>query len=129
VFADAFAAIASGFSAVAGGPYTDGLLKWAGTPTLDAGGSITSPGTPVEIECKVQVDRATEAMRADAGFQQRDVRLLILASGLTAIPDEAAHVDIAAGENAGIYALQTVERDPAGIGYECRARLVPGAVS
>jgi hypothetical protein len=129
VFAEAFANIANGFSGMAGGPFVDGVLWWVGTPTMDAGGSITSPGTPVEQACRVQVDVATEAMRADADFQQEDVRLLILASGLLRVPDEAAELSIVAGDHAGRYALQTVGRDPAGIGFECRARLMPGETS
>jgi len=129
VFASAFASIANGFSAMAGGPFTDATLWWAGTPVMDAGGSIVSPGTPVEQDCRVQIDVATEAMRADADFQQEDVRLLILSAGLSVVPDEAAEVVIEAGDNAGRYAIQTVGRDPAGVGFECRARLIPGATS
>jgi hypothetical protein len=109
--------MANGFSAMAGGPFTDATLWWAGTPVTDDGGSIVDPGTPVE------------AMRADADFQQEDVRLLILSAGLTTVPDEAAEVVIEAGDNAGRYAIQTVGRDPVGIGFECRARLIPGATS
>lgn len=126
MFADAFASIANGFSALAGGPFFAGVLKWPGSPTLDSGGSITAPGTATTADCKVQVDAATEAMRADADFQQSDVRLLILSD---TAPDESCNVDVTAGPNAGIYAVQTVSRDPAGVGFECRARLVPGAVS
>ena len=129
MFASAFASIANGFSAMAGGPFTDATLWWAGTPVMDAGGSIVSPGTPVEQDCRVQVDVATEAMRADADFQQEDVRLLILSAGLSVVPDEAAEVVIEAGDNAGRYAIQTVGRDPAGVGFECRARLMPGETS
>jgi hypothetical protein len=129
VFASAFASIANGFSAMTGGPFTDATLWWAGTPVMDAGGSIVSPGTPVEQDCRVQVDVATEAMRADADFQQEDVRLLILSAGLSVVPDEAAEVVIEAGDNAGRYAIQTVGRDPAGVGFECRARLIAGVTS
>lgn len=129
MLASAFAGIANGFSAMAGGPFTDATLWWAGTPVTDDGGSIVDPGTPVEADCRVQVDIATEAMRTDADFQQEDVRLLILSAGLTTVPDEAAEVVIEAGDNAGRYALQTVGRDPAGVGFECRARLIAGVTS
>ena len=127
MFASAFASIANGFSAMAGGPFTDATLWWAGTPVMDDGGSIIDPGTPVEADCRVQVDVATEAMRADVDFQQEDVRLLILSAGLPIVPDEAAEVVIAGGIHAGTYALQTVGRDPIGIGFECRARKAPTA--
>lgn len=129
MLAEAFAAIANGFSGIAGGPFVDGTLEWSGTPVTDDGGSIIAPGTPTKVACRVQVDVATEAMRADADFQQEDVRLLILSAGLATVPDEQAEVAIPAGDNAGRYALQTVGRDPAGVGFECRARLVPGATS
>ncbi len=129
MFANTFAGIANSFSAMAGGPFVDATLWWAGTPVMDAGGSIVTPGTPVEQACRVQVDIATDAMRADADFQQRDVRLLILSDGLSRIPDEAAGVVIETGDNAGRYALQTVGRDPVGVGFECRARLMPGETS
>lgn len=124
MFADAFRAIATGFSSLTGGPYHAATLRWPGTPTLDAGGSITAPGTPVEIDCQAQVDIATEAMRNDADFQARDVRLLILSD---TAPDEAASLEIAGGDHPGVYSIASVGRDPAGVGYECRGRLVRGA--
>lgn len=124
MFAEAFAAIATGFSALAGGPFSPATLRWPGEPTLDSGGSITTPGTPTEAACQAQVDIATEAMRADADFQQNDVRLLILSA---TAPDESASVEIIGGGHPGVYALQSVSRDPAGVGYECRGRLLRGA--
>lgn len=110
-----FEGLATAFSAQFGAPYADALARWPGTPTYDAGGSITAPGTPMETPCKAQVDAATEAMRADAGFLQGDARLLVL--GLTALDTRA---DIVIDDDR--WSLQTVARDPAGIGWECRAR-------
>ena len=127
MFADTFKALALSFGAA--GPYVPALLTWPGEPVLDAGGSIGTPGTPDSMDCFVQVDVATEAMRADADFQSRDVRLLILSSGLQRVPDESARVVIGTGANAGVYTLQTVSRDPVGVGFECRARFIKGAVS
>lgn len=111
-----FASLATSFSAKFGGPYADAAARWPGVPTLDDGGSITTPGTPVEIACRAQIDLATEAMRQAPDFLQTDVRLLVL--GVDAL-DTAATVDVA---GRGTYALLTVTRDPAGIGWECRAR-------
>lgn len=118
----AFAQIANGFSAAFGGPFHDALLHYAGTPELDAGGSITSPGMPSAVNCRVQVDMATEAMRRDADFLERDVRLLIIGPALlTTEPD----VEVMAGPFTGQrYSLRAVGRDPAGIGWECRARAI-----
>jgi hypothetical protein len=129
MLADAFAEIARSFSGMAGGPYHAARLLWPGTPTLDTGGSVTSAGTPTEADCEAQVDVATDAMRADADFQERDVRLLILADGLDTPPDDTARLAVDAGPNAGVYSIRSTGRDPAGVGYECRGRLMPGVTA
>lgn len=117
---EAFAQVASAVGAAVGGPYHAGLLLSDGTPVKDAGGSITTPGTPTQTACTVQVDAVTEAMRADADFLERDVRLLILGpAALTTAPQ----VSVTAGPFAGaVYELRSVTRDPLGCGWECRAR-------
>jgi len=118
----AFAQIANGFSAVFGGPFHDARLHYAGTPTIDAGGSITAPGTASTVNCRVQVDVVTEAMRRDTDFLERDVRLLIIGPALlTTEPD----VEVVEGPFAGQrYSLRAVGRDPMGLGWECRGRAV-----
>jgi len=89
-------------------------------PVKDDGGDIVTPGTPFEVACRVQVDRVTEAMRQAEGFLERDVRLLILGpTALTTEPD----VSVSSGPFAGqSYSIQSVDRDPLGFGWECRAR-------
>ena len=78
MLADAFAAIANGFSGIAGGPFVAARLTWPGTPTLDSGGSITAAGTPASVDCMAQVDAATEAHDAaqvpgqEVGCERRD---------------------------------------------------------
>lgn len=119
MFDAVFANLATSFSEQFGGPYHAATAHWPGTPTFDDGGSITAPGTPVEVACRAQGDAATEAMRSDAGFLATDIRLLVL--GLDAL-DTAAEIEIAAGPHTGRWALLGVARDPAGIGFECRAR-------
>ena len=64
------------------------------------------------------MDAATEAMRSAPDFLATDVRLLVL--GLNALDTTA----VVAVTGRGTYALVTVQRDPAGIGWECRARVV-----
>lgn len=71
--AQALADIALGFSTVLGGPYHDAVAKWTGTPVTDDGGSIVTPGEPVAKSCSVQVDSATEAMRLQDGFREKDI--------------------------------------------------------
>lgn len=116
-----YAAFATSFSSANGGPFHAASANYAGDPLTDAGGSITSPGTPTSFPCECQVDVVTLAMRADADFQERDVRLLII--GLDALTTDASIV-ISAGPYIGFYELKSVARDPAAFGWECRGRAV-----
>ena len=124
MFDQAFARIATGFSAMAGGPFSDAVVTWAGTPVKDAGGSITTPGTPVSLDCKAQFDAPTQAMRAAEGFLESDARVIVLAASLAGGLDTTARIVKATGPYAGTWALLSVAGDPAGVGYECRARRV-----
>ena len=120
-----FASLAAGFAAQFGGPFYDGEAVWPGTPTYDSGGSITTAADLVHADCQVQIDVATEAMRADAGFIATDMRLLVLAATLTGTLDTTARIEVSAGPYAGTaWTLHSAARDPAGIGWECRGRLV-----
>lgn len=118
----AFARIATAFSAAGLGPYQPSVASWPGVPVEDDGGSIITPGTPVEKTCYCQVDQVTEDMRAEAGFVDRDVRLLILADGLTRPIDTDATVSVSAGASAGVYSVQTAQLDPMGAYFDCRGR-------
>ncbi|MAK86016.1 MAG: hypothetical protein CMK96_03495 [Pseudomonas sp.] len=120
MFDAAFASIAAGFADRFGAPFVDAVAWWPGTPVKDAGGSIISPGTPVEIACKAQFDAPTIAMRQAEGFTEQDARILVLDFDGTL--DADAEIRVASGDNAGQWRLLTVTRDPAGVGYECRAR-------
>lgn len=122
--AQAFADMALGISTAMGGPYHDALAKWIGTPTTDDGGSITSPGTPVAKSCSVQVDAASEQMRTDADFQEKDMRLLILAATLEGDMDTGATVQVLEGPHEGEWDIRSAARDPFGIYWECRGRLL-----
>jgi hypothetical protein len=117
---EAFRQIAGAVSEAVGGPFHDGALLFDGEPVYDDGGSIVTPGEPSELVCTVQVDAVTEAMRLDADFMERDVRLLILGpASLTTQP----RVRVDAGPFAGqTYELRYVARDPLGFGWDCRAR-------
>lgn len=118
---EAFRQIAGSISAAFGGPYHPAKLLYAGTPIKDAGGSIISPGTASEVDCRAQVDVATEAMRSSEGFMAEDVRLLIL-DPITL--DRTPKLSILAGPFAGkVYSLISVKRDPLGFGWECQGRI------
>lgn len=122
--AETFAGIAAGFAAAVGGPFEDVTVRWPGIPTRDAGGSITSPATPVAKTCKAQFDIVTEAMRTDPAFLEKDVRILVLAATLDGMLDTSVKVVVATGPNAGTWSIETCNRDSVGIGWECRARKV-----
>ncbi|MFN3474081.1 MAG: hypothetical protein ACK4ZW_08555 [Blastomonas sp.] len=124
MFDQVFANLALGFSQAFGGPYIDAVASWPGTPVYDDGGSIVTPGTPVELPCSVQFDDATLAMRQAEGFQQTDVRILILAASIDAPITTEASIVVASGDRAGTWSLLSARRDPVGIGYECAARLI-----
>jgi hypothetical protein len=118
----AFADIATAFSNAGLGAFHDGLAKWPGTPVMDSGGSIVTPGTPIEKACSVQVDAVTEAMRLADGFTDKDMRLLVLTATLDGDLDSDATVEVLAGPHAGSWALASCDRDPMGVYFECRGR-------
>lgn len=113
--------IALGFSAALGVGYHDALAKWPGEAVYDDGGSIQTPGTPIAKTCSVQIDAATEAMRSE-GFTDGDMRLLVLAATLDGDMDTDARVEVLAGPHVGTWLVASVERDPAGIYWQCRGR-------
>lgn len=120
--AAAFAGIAAGFSAAGLGAYHDATAKWPGEPILDAGGSIDTPGDPVEKSCSAQVDDVTEGMRADEGFRDTDVRILVLCATLDGDLDTNAKLTVSDGPGAGTWSLQSCRRDPCGVYWEARGR-------
>lgn len=120
MFDAAFASIAAGFAERFGAPFVDAVAWWPGEPVKDAGGSIISPGTPVQYPCRAQFDAPTIAMRQAEGFTEQDARVLVLDFDGTL--DADAEIRVASGDNAGEWRLLTVTRDPAAVGYECRAR-------
>lgn len=119
-----FANLATGFAATFGAPFQDVTATWPGTAEYDTGGSIVTPGVPVSLNCKAQIDSPTEAMRNDPGFLERDMRVLVLSATLDGVLNSEAKIVVASGEHAGTWSLESVTGDPAGIGWECRGRKV-----
>lgn len=118
----AFASLAQSVGAAMGAPFYDGQIVDQGEAVRDEAGSIVTPGTPVLRACRVQIDSATEAMRAADGFAEGDVRFILLAASFTGSLDTDATVKIAAGDRAGVWLVSSLERDPAGIGYVGKGR-------
>lgn len=119
-----FADLATGFAAQFGAPFQDVVATWPGMAEYDDGGSIVTPGVPVAKPCKAQFDAPTEGMRSDPGFLEKDVRIIVLSGTLNGTLDGEASIIVSDGEHAGTWSLETVTGDPAGIGWECRARKV-----
>ena len=118
-FAAAFANIATGFSTAFGAPFASAVVHSSGAPILDDGGSIVTPGDASARSCVAQIDTATDAMRTTDGFVEGDVRILVLADGITGTITTDDRIEI---EDAGMWSIQSVSRDPAGIGFELRGR-------
>lgn len=125
MFDEVFAGLAQAFSATFEGPFYDAVAIWPGVPTYDAGGSIDTPADDVRADCQVQIDSASQDMRADSGFIATDMRLLVLASTLDGTLDTTAKIEMIAGPHAGeVWTLHSAALDSVGIGWECRGRLV-----
>ena len=122
MFDQVFANLATGFADQFGGPFIHATANWPGTPVYDDGGSIVTPGSPVQYPCRAQFDAATQSMRLAEGFLETDVRILVLAASLSVALDSEARIAVSDGNHVGTWALLSTTSDPAGIGYECRAR-------
>ncbi len=119
--ADAFAEMATAVSQAFGGPFHAGVARWPGVPVME-GGSIVTPGVPEEYDCQVQVDVVTEAMRAQEGYTDRDVRLIVLAPGLARALDTSATVEVLDGPHVGAWMVASNAVDTLGVAYDGRGR-------
>jgi hypothetical protein len=129
MFAARFASIASAIAIRYGGPFHAGLLHWPGEAVYDDGGSIITPGTPIEFPCMVQIDQVTEAMRQEAGYTDTDVRLIVLAPGLERAVDSDATVEVLPGVavpalHVGSWLVAGETQDVLGCAYDGRGRKV-----
>jgi hypothetical protein len=69
-----------------------------------------------------QVDVADEKMRAQKGYADKDVALLVLCETLDAALDTDSTVEVQSGPNAGSYSVQSVAKDSMGTHWLCRGR-------
>jgi len=109
--------IAAAFAGVFGAVYLDGLLYRPNEFSDDGKGGGSGSGFAAAEPIKLQVDAATQAMRAAEGFVEGDVRILVLAHGVAAIDTDC---EITAGGTR--YLIGSVATDPAGSYYELRGR-------
>lgn len=106
------------FSAI----YLDGTLYRPGAFADDGKGGGSSAAFDSGSPVKVQIDAATFAMQQADGFVEGDVRILMLAHGITA-PD----TDCELGAGGSRWQIESVATDPAGTYYELRGRRKSGA--
>lgn len=96
------------------------LTRVAVTNDGEGGASVAEDSQP----CSAQVDSVTEAMRQAPGYTTKDVRLIVLQSGVTG---GQIDTDCKVTMNAGAYAGTTfklsapITVDPASSYWECRA--------
>lgn len=109
--------LAAAFAGVFGAIYLDGQLYRSNEFTDDGKGGGAGGGFKPAEPVKVQIDAATQAMRASEGFVEGDVRILMLAHGVEA-PDTDA--EIAAGGTR--YMIESVGTDACGSYFELRGR-------
>lgn len=121
--AAAFAQIATALP-VGISPFHPGKLRWPGVPVTDEGGSIITPGTPEEYDCSVQIDVCTEGMRLEAGYTDKDVRMLVLAPDLPRPVDTDATVEVLSGPHVGNWSIQSQAKDVMGFAYDGRGRAI-----
>lgn len=109
--------IAGTFAGAFGALYLEGSLYRLVAWSDDGMGGGEGGGFADAESVKVQLDQATQAMRASEGFVEGDVRILLLAQGV-ATPD--TDCEITAGGTR--YMVETVSTDCAGSYYELRGR-------
>lgn len=117
-----FLSIANKVTSAMGAPFFDGLILDESPAVFDDGGSIIAPGTPTQRSCRVQIDAATDYMRAALGYTEQDVVFVVLARSFTGELDTDARIQITSGPRAGLWTVSEISRDPAGIGYSGKAR-------
>jgi hypothetical protein len=120
--AQLFADLSVAISGEYGGPYFAAQILSSTDAVIDAGGSIVTPGAPVERSCMAQVDACTEAMRSAEGYTDKDLRFLVLGATLIGAVDTDASIEMLAGPNVGTYSIQSVSRDTMGAYWELRGR-------
>lgn len=108
------------FASAFGGLYLTGTLhQGTGQPVYGTGGAITGYTGGGDASVKLQVDAATDAMRRDGGFAEGDVRIIVLAQGVSALTSD--HEVTTRGIR---YRIMSSELDAAASHWVCRARAV-----
>lgn len=108
------------FGDVLGGIYTPGtLVTYVRSGTRDQNGEF--PKTPTSTSVLAQRDRCTQKQMTQAGYSGKDVRLMVLQSGVAVVPDTDSEVLFLSER----FAVMDVDQDPCGVYWDLRARLLP----
>lgn len=120
----AFASIASKVTAGFGAPFWSGAVLFDGTPGDYGDDGVFVPGSPpTEYACMVQIDGASEYMKAVEGFADKEVQMIILRASLSTdlnlTTDTKVRVDDVKAPPMflGTWLTSTLTLDPAGIGW------------
>lgn len=111
--------VAAVFGAAFGGLYLPGtLIRETMIEDGQGGGSVVD----IPQDCRVQIDACTEEMRQQPGYTAKDMRLLVLQSGVTGGDiDTDCSVTPLTGRHAGsVFEIAWVTQDPASSYWECR---------
>ncbi len=114
------------FASVLGGIYLDASLyrvTGAGGDNGAGGGDDPTLGSAEAV--KVQIEAATDAMREAQGYEATDVRILMLANGVTK-PDSDSELEVE-GVRYGI--RPPVGRDPVNAYWDIHARVIGEAAT
>lgn len=121
--AAALSEIGLAFNAAFGGPFWPAQIITQTALEYDDGGSIIpGTGSPTLRSCMAQVDAATEAMRLQEGFGEKDRRIIVLAGTLEGEITTADAIEILEGPFAAVWSVEFVGRDTAAAGWELRGR-------
>lgn len=122
MFGEMFGGMAAMFPSV----FAEAEAVWPGTPAVrDDAGRIVTPATQVRKPCRAQVSSPTTEMRAEEGFLQTDMRLIIPSTSIdVATPEDliASTVVVKTGPHAGHWEPQTANLDTAACAWTCRGR-------
>ncbi len=121
------------FGELLAGEYLPATLR-TNTDAYDNRGNLTRGGEAVD--CRVQVDRTTEAMRQAEGYSATDVAVFVLVKPGGALPaidalDSNHEITVLAGPYTGqTYKVGApIDRDPAGAYWLCRGVQTKGSAN
>lgn len=108
------------FGTVFGSIYLGGTLTRVTVTPDGTGGATTSEASQ---PCRLQVDAVTEAMRLASGYTEKDVRIIVLQSGVDGGDiDSDCTITVLEGPRTGEKFMVTnpINTDPASSYWECR---------